>query len=341
MKGFKRVLFMLLIGLLTGAATLPLSAQVVTIPESAVITSAVFTIVSYGVPSNQTVSVHRITKAWDELGVTWNNFMPGPGDPPSYDPAPFASFSTAINGPHAVDVTALVQAWVNGTAPNYGVLLEQGLTPGSLFVSSEFLANPALRPKLEISYTTNAGSFQVTIQRPATAQDGVADADIWQLPVAVNTNFGTAAALHTGNINGYEKISLVRFYFDVIPDHPSPGTGTPGYWMNHPEAWPVEWIVIGGVTYTKDEAIAIMRMPTSTDMTYVMFQHLVAAELNVLIGNASGCVASTISQAQAWMTTYPLGSGVRAKSTAWRVGDPLKNVLDNYNNGLLCAPHRD
>ena len=28
----------------------------------------------------------------------------------------------------------------------------------------------------------------------------------------------------------------------------SPGTGTPGYWMNHPDAWPVEGIVIGGVT---------------------------------------------------------------------------------------------
>jgi len=28
----------------------------------------------------------------------------------------------------------------------------------------------------------------------------------------------------------------------------APGTGTPGYWKNHPEAWPVEEITIGGVT---------------------------------------------------------------------------------------------
>jgi len=337
---FKGFLFLLLAGLLTGATALPVSAQV-TIPESATITSAVFSIVTYGIASNQAVWLHRITKDWSELGVTWNTFMPGPGDPPSFDPAPFSSFSTSINGPHAVDVTALVQGWVNGTLPNYGILLEQGLTPYTLYPSSEFAANPALRPKLEISYTTSAGSFQVTIQRPALAQDGVADADIWQLPIAVNVNFGNVTPLHTGNLNGYEKYALVRFYFDVIPDHPSPGTGTPGYWMNHPEAWPVEWIAIGGLPYTKDAAIAIMKMPTSTDMTYVMFQHLVAAVLNVEIGNAAGCISGTISQAQDWMAIHPVGSGVAARSAAWRVGDPLKNLLDNYNNGLLCAPHRD
>src|SRR5215471_8029183 len=32
---------------------------------------------------------------------------------------------------------------------------------------------------------------------------------------------------------------------------PGPGTGTPGYWMNHPEAWPTNQIVVGGIIYTK------------------------------------------------------------------------------------------
>ena len=39
---------------------------------------------------------------------------------------------------------------------------------------------------------------------------------------------------------------------------PPPGTGTPGYWKNHPDAWPVAVITIGGETYTKGDAIAIM-----------------------------------------------------------------------------------
>ena len=35
-----------------------------------------------------------------------------------------------------------------------------------------------------------------------------------------------------------------------------PGTGTPGYWKNHPNAWPVATIIVGGVPYTKAQAIA-------------------------------------------------------------------------------------
>jgi hypothetical protein len=32
---------------------------------------------------------------------------------------------------------------------------------------------------------------------------------------------------------------------------------------------------------------------------------------------------------------------VKASSKAWKLGEPLKNRLDRYNNGMLCAPARD
>jgi hypothetical protein len=117
-----------------------------------------------------------------------------------------------------------------------------------------------------------------------------------------------------------------------------PGTGTPGYWKNHPEAWPVDSITIGGVTYAKADAIAIMQMPVAGDKTYTMFDALVAAKLNVLIGNSSSCIADTIAAADAWMATYgPVGHGVSASSAAWKLGEPLYYQLDQYNNGYLCA----
>jgi hypothetical protein len=120
-----------------------------------------------------------------------------------------------------------------------------------------------------------------------------------------------------------------------------PGTGTPGYWKNHPEAWPVDEITIGGVTYSKDEAIPLMK-EDKHDKTTTMFRSLVAAKLNVLIGNESSCIAETIIAADGWMATYgPVGSGVRANSAAWKEGEPLYLTLDDYNNGLLCAPSRD
>jgi len=122
----------------------------------------------------------------------------------------------------------------------------------------------------------------------------------------------------------------------------SSGTGTPGYWKNHPEAWPVDNITIGNVTYTKDEAIEIMKGHKRRDKTYTMFSALVAAKLNVLIGNDAWCIKDTITAADAWMATYgPVGSGVKGKSSAWRKeGEPLYEKLDDYNNGLLCAPSR-
>ena len=124
----------------------------------------------------------------------------------------------------------------------------------------------------------------------------------------------------------------------------SPGTGTPGYWMNHPEAWPVDNITIGGETYPKEKAIELMIHNSKRDVTFTMFQALVAAKLNVLIGNDESCIEETISAADTWMQTYgPVGDpGVKAggKDSPWRYGEPLYLILDEYNNGYLCAPHR-
>jgi hypothetical protein len=125
------------------------------------------------------------------------------------------------------------------------------------------------------------------------------------------------------------------------PSVEQPGTGTPGYWKNHPEAWPVGTITVGGVTYTKAQALDILERP-GKDRTLTMFSSLVPAMLNVLVGNDGSCVASTIEAANAWMASVgPVGSGVHAASLAWKVGEPLHRHLDNYNNGMLCAPHRE
>ena len=74
-----------------------------------------------------------------------------------------------------------------------------------------------------------------------------------------------------------------------------------------------------------------------------MFKSLVAAKLNVMIGNDGSCVADFIAAADAWLAAYPVGSGVEAGGidSPWREGDPIQQMLDHYNNGLLeCADHR-
>jgi len=127
----------------------------------------------------------------------------------------------------------------------------------------------------------------------------------------------------------------------VIPPPPDGGPygcRTPGFWKNHPDAWPVEEIIIGGITYSKDAAIEIMKTPVQGDKTYNMFDHLVAAKLNIL---QEGCdlidIMDDIDDADAWMTAHHVGSGVTGDSSAWQQGESIKDILEDYNKGLLCC----
>jgi hypothetical protein len=118
----------------------------------------------------------------------------------------------------------------------------------------------------------------------------------------------------------------------------APGTGTPGFWKNHPNAWPVSTITVGGVTYTKQQAINKMNGGKGGNAYDILFFQLIAAKLNVLAGNASSCIASTIAAADSWLIAN--GPATKTSSNAWKTGEPLKNTLEAYNSGLLCAPHR-
>jgi len=340
-KKSKRVLelciYLFLAGSIAGAATQPLAAQV-SIPEGSTINSAIFSVYvrEMWAATTQTVNLHRIYADWGEGSVTWNSFtLTG------YDPivAGFFTVAPGDSGWKTVDLTALIQAWADGTYENHGFVMIQGQTPATLYGSSDIpVVYQVYRPKLEIWYTAPGSLTQdyAIIQRPDLAQDGVADSYIWQNDPT--NNFGSSEYLYTGNVGEREKYSLLWFDFDIVPSSSGPGTGTPGYWMNHPEAWPVQQITIGGVTYTKDQAITRIKLPVVNDKTQTMFAALVAAKLNVLNGCEDDCIAATIALADTWMATYP--SPVRAKSQAWRDGEPLSKTLDSYNNGELCAPAR-
>lgn len=304
------------------------------IPAGSIVNQSVLWIYNYAKATSAVVNAHRITAAWDEHLVTWNSFGG------AYDASIVGSFTvpSGTAGWNNVDVTALVQGWVDGTNANYGILLEQGQTAYTKYISSEAGYIPG-RPYLEVWYTPPGGVMTyVVIKRPATLQDGVADTYIWALNP--DTNYGANADLYTGLVGGFEKQTLLWFDMTVTPGG-GPGTGTPGYWKNHPEAWPVEQIDIGGTTYTKEEAIGIMWMKKSGDKSLTLFAALVCAKLNVVLGNNSSCVDNTITLADAWMSMYPAGSVIEGSSSAWMIGEPLYIVLDSYNNGLLCAPHRD
>ena len=142
-------------------------------------------------------------------------------------------------------------------------------------------------------------------------------------------------------VNTGTSVQNTDFGFVVVNEV---GTGTPGYWMNHPEAWPQnpsQYPVVGGVAYSSAQGIALLQLPGNKDKTLTMFASLISAKLNLWNGTNPACIQETIALADAWLTTYPVGIGVRASSYAWKVGEPLHRMMDNYNNGMCCAPHRD
>jgi len=115
-------------------------------------------------------------------------------------------------------------------------------------------------------------------------------------------------------------------------------TSTAGYWANH--AWCVPDISLGGQTYTRDQAIAIINNPTSGDKTYSLAAQLIGAKLNINCGGAdSSCVTLAIMAADAWLILHPVGSGVTSNSKDWKQINAAYNTLTDYNEGRLCVPH--
>ena len=183
------------------------------------------------------------------------------------------------------------------------------------------------------------GTYSIAVQIPPGTQPSPTDAGGDDALDSDGSSDGLGNSVATVTFSGGADANT-DFGFNT-PSVQQPGTGTPGYWKNHPEAWPVASITVGGVSYTMEQALFWLDS-VGKDKTTTMFSSLVSAKLNVLVGNDSSCVASTVVAADAWMATYgPVGSNVHAASFAWKVGEPLHRLMDNYNNGMLCAPHRD
>ena len=184
--------------------------------------------------------------------------------------------------------------------------------------------------------TTDANGKYLFIDVPA----GVCEVTVDTSSVTGDCNVAVCATKVTVTLAAGQVYLDADFCFKPPPPE-GPGTGTPGYWKTHPEAWPVDSIVIGGITYTKAQAIAILWIADGGDKSRTVFRHLLSAKLNLLNGTDPSCISGDIATADAWMALHPVGSKVAGSSAAWAEISGTATKLDDYNNGLLCAPHRD
>jgi len=112
--------------------------------------------------------------------------------------------------------------------------------------------------------------------------------------------------------------------------------------MNHPQAWCIETIQLGCMTYTQAQAMVIMRHNSSQDKTYSLAQQLIAAKLNLNCKASNpSCVTGLIAAADNFLCAHPVGSGVSANSAAWQQIKATYSALEKYNTGKSCAPSCD
>jgi hypothetical protein len=108
-------------------------------------------------------------------------------------------------------------------------------------------------------------------------------------------------------------------------------THTLGYWKTHPEAWPVEEVEMGGVTYSQEEALLIFDTPSKGDATYLLAHQLLGTKLNIASGAIGEVIEGTITESDTWLVENPLGS--RPKGTARQSGIELAEALETFNAG--------
>ena len=206
-------------------------------PQNATVNSAYLWVYVWTKPGEpidgQPVAVHRVTKDWSESSATWNNFH-SPSVTSGYNTSPVKTFTPAAAGWVSVNVTSLVQSWIDGE-DNYGVLLRQTTKPESntsyreLYFSSE---NSDNKPYLKV--VINGSDYPNEIPFEDTALD----------EARPDNNYGNVSELFTGyswdetGTIQYAKHSILKWDLQLSapepPEEPGSDCTRPiDFWLKH------------------------------------------------------------------------------------------------------------
>jgi hypothetical protein len=110
-----------------------------------------------------------------------------------------------------------------------------------------------------------------------------------------------------------------------------------GYWKNHPDAWPVNTLMLGSQTYTKVELLNILNTPIGGDASLILAVQLIAARLSIANGSDPTPVSGTLTHADSLLSMFSgkLPYNVKPSSATGQMMVTDANTLYSYNNGLL------
>jgi len=167
--------------------------DITSIPQNVTVNDVDFKIYYYvylaGNPEGQNTRAKRVTGAWTEDTITWNN-----------QPDSTISDEVSLNMPGSYgwvnyDADAIVQGWLNGSSTNYGFLVKFNTeypTPNRcpIFYSKDY-ADDTYGPKLTINWAeheTTAGLYSVLIPNDTSTRLAVGILLSWNDNEPTNTD---------------------------------------------------------------------------------------------------------------------------------------------------------
>jgi hypothetical protein len=120
---------------------------------------------------DQITYIYRLTSPWSEESVTWNSPWSTPGGNFDVSQAYASFYPNQTSCMLEIDLTELVQEWVDGT-PNYGFLLYSTGPNHILRYSSKESTAAVEQPKLDINYLEPVMYSNVALQQSFSSHAG-------------------------------------------------------------------------------------------------------------------------------------------------------------------------
>ncbi len=311
-------------------------ASKTTVPDGATLTSA--TLFLYvDIESMQRIDVHRVTAAWGENTATWNSFGG------AYNGAIDGSFMADGTGWRHVDITALVQSWMDGTHTNNGLLLDQiaAEIPRTLFQSRETY----YPPYLELCYDGGAGCEEIAPTADVTIRE-----------IYPDENWNHQSQLWTGAHTDVDPAMQSLILFD-IPSAPGGGgegcTRSMRYWQRHAGCWrgsddlitPLLPLWLGTEGGSKSVEVDnrheaglyffLSNCWGRWNKIYSLYGNLLTAKLNVANGADPADIAAVMAEADMFLADHDARSWRHLKRSERRMIHDWTRTLRSFNNGKI------
>ncbi|MDA8018227.1 MAG: choice-of-anchor A family protein [Thermoanaerobaculia bacterium] len=132
--------------------------------------------------------------------------------------------------------------------------------------------------------------------------------------------------------NGQANVGLFEGCLP-LPDGETFCPRSPGYWKNHPGAWPVSELELGGTLYDQAGVQELLEYG-GPDAASKLGRALSATELNIASGFQHPDLPPVLADAHAFLEVHPPGSN--PKGAAKGQANALKDALEDFYSGASC-----